>query len=46
MMNGFVMPIAGLTSVTYTGWSVMQSFVVILVCVSLPICLIWEKQSY
>jgi hypothetical protein len=46
MMNGFVMPIAGLTTVTYTGWSIMQSFAVILVCVSLPICLIWEKQSY
>ena len=46
VMNGFVMPIAGLTMVTYTGWSIMQSFAVILICVSLPICMISEKQSY
>lgn len=45
IMNGFVMPICGLNSVQYDGWSVMRSFLVLLLCVSLPICLITEKRS-
>jgi hypothetical protein len=45
IMNGFVMPICGLNSVHYDGWSVMRSFLVLLLCVSLPICLIAEKRS-
>jgi hypothetical protein len=45
IMNGFVMPICGLNSVGYDGWSVMRSFLVLILCVSLPICLIAEKRS-
>ena len=45
IMNGFVMPLCGLNSVHYDGWSVMRSFLVLLICVSLPICLIAEKKS-
>jgi hypothetical protein len=45
IMNGFVMPVCGLNSVYYDGWSVMRSFLVLLLCVSLPICLITEKRS-
>jgi len=44
-MNGFVMPICGLNSAHYDGWSVMRSFLVLLLCVGLPICLIAEKRS-
>jgi hypothetical protein len=43
-MNGFIMPVAGLTMVTYSGWSIMKSFTIILFCVSLPICLIAERK--
>jgi hypothetical protein len=45
IMNGFVMPSCGLNSVPYDGWSVMRSFLVLLICVSLPICLIAEKRD-
>jgi hypothetical protein len=45
IMNGFVLPLCGLNSVHYDGWSVMQSFLVLLICVSLPVCLITEKRS-
>jgi hypothetical protein len=43
IMNGFVMPIAGLTA-HYDGWAIMRSWSVLLVCVSLPVCLIAEKR--
>jgi len=43
IMNGFVMPLSGLTS-RYDGWAIMRSFTVILICVSLPICLITVKR--
>jgi hypothetical protein len=43
IMNGFVLPIAGLT-IHYDGWAIMKSFSVILICISLPICLIGEKR--
>ncbi len=42
-MNGFVMPLSGLTA-RYDGWAIMRSFSVILLCVSLPVCLIVEKR--
>jgi hypothetical protein len=44
IMNGFVMPLSGITS-RYDGWSIMRSFTVILICVSLPICLITGKRN-
>jgi hypothetical protein len=44
IMNGFVMPLAGITS-RYDGWAIMRSFTVILICVSLPICLITGKRN-
>jgi uncharacterized membrane protein YagU involved in acid resistance len=44
IMNGFVMPLCGLNSVHYDGWSVMQSYLVLVICISLPICLIAEKR--
>jgi hypothetical protein len=44
IMNGFVIPLAGITS-RYDGWAIMRSFTVILVCVSLPICLITGKRN-
>jgi hypothetical protein len=44
IMNGFVMPLTGVMS-RYDGWAIMRSFGVILVCVSLPICLIAEKNN-
>ncbi len=43
IMNGFVIPIAGLTA-HYDGWAIMRSWSVLLVCVSLPTCLIAEKR--
>jgi hypothetical protein len=43
IMNGFVLPLAGLT-IQYDGWSIMESFAVILVCVSLPICLVAGRK--
>jgi hypothetical protein len=43
IMNGFVMPIAGLMAHP-DGWSIMRSWSVLLVCVSLPVCLIAEKR--
>lgn len=45
IMNGFVMPVAGLTA-RYDGWAIMRSYAVILVCVGLPICLIGERGEY
>ena len=44
IMNGFVMPVAGLTA-HYDGWAIMRSYAVILVCVALPIILITEKRG-
>jgi hypothetical protein len=44
VMNGFVMPLCGLNSVHNDGWSIMSSFLVLVFCVSLPICLIAEKR--
>jgi hypothetical protein len=44
IMNGFVVPLSGLTS-RPDGWAIMRSFTVILICVSLPICLITEKRK-
>jgi hypothetical protein len=44
IMNGFVVPLSGLTS-RPDGWAIMRSFTVILICVSLPICLITEKRN-
>jgi hypothetical protein len=43
IMNGFIIPIAGLTA-RYDGWAIIRSFAVLLVCVGLPICLISEKR--
>lgn len=45
IMNGFVIPLCGLNSAHYDGWSVMKSFLVLLICVSLPVCLITEKRE-
>ncbi len=45
VMNGFVIPLCGLNSVHFDGWSVMRSFLVLLICVSLPVCLITEKRN-
>jgi hypothetical protein len=42
-MNGFIMPLSGLTA-HYDGWSIMRSFTVILLCVGLPVSLIAEKR--
>jgi uncharacterized membrane protein YagU involved in acid resistance len=44
IMNGFVLPIVGL-NIQYDGWAIMESFSVILFCVSLPICLVGERQA-
>jgi uncharacterized membrane protein YagU involved in acid resistance len=44
IMNGFVMPVAGL-SARYNGWAIMRSSAVILVCIALPIILIAEKRA-
>jgi hypothetical protein len=44
IMNGYVLPIAGLKA-HYDGWAIMRSFTVILVCVSLPVCLIGELRK-
>jgi hypothetical protein len=43
VMNGFILPLVGLT-LQYDGWSIMESFAVILVCVSLPICLVAGRK--
>jgi len=45
IMNGFVLPITGLTMMKYDGWSIMESSAIILICVSLPICLIGERKG-
>jgi hypothetical protein len=44
VMNGFLVPLSGLSS-RYDGYAVSRSFLAILFCVSLPICLIAEKKS-
>jgi hypothetical protein len=43
IMNGFVMPVSGLTA-RYDGWAIMRSFTVILLCVALPVSFLVEKQ--
>jgi hypothetical protein len=44
IMNGFVVPLSGLTS-SRDGWAIMRSFTIILLCVGLPICLVTEKRN-
>ena len=44
IMNGFLVPFSGLSS-RYDGYAISRSFLAILLCVSLPICLIAEKKS-
>jgi hypothetical protein len=44
VMNGFLIPFTGLPS-RYDGIGISRSFLVILFCVSLPICLMAEKKS-
>jgi hypothetical protein len=43
-MNGFVIPLSGLGAIKSDGWAIMRSFAILLICVSLPICLIAEKK--
>lgn len=43
VMNGLVMPLAGLAA-RYDGWGIMRSCGIIILCVSLPIVAIAEKQ--
>lgn len=45
IMNAFVLPISGVSSAHYDGWSVMKSFLILVVCVSLPIVVIAEKRK-
>jgi uncharacterized membrane protein YagU involved in acid resistance len=43
IMNGFVLPLIGLTA-RYDGWGVLRSFTIILLCVALPISILVEKK--
>jgi hypothetical protein len=44
IMNGLVLPVAGMTMMKYDGSSIMKSAAIIVVCISLPICLIGERK--
>jgi len=44
IMNGFVIPLCGLGAARFDGWAAMRSFSVLLICVSLPICIIAERK--
>ena len=43
VMNAIVMPIFGFSNAHYDGWSILKSFLILLVCVSAPIVIITEK---
>jgi hypothetical protein len=45
VMNGFVVPLSAIGSIQTNGWSIMKSFLVLVVCVALPITLITEKRK-
>jgi hypothetical protein len=45
IMNGLVLPAVGLTMIKYDGFSIMKAAAIILICISLPICLIAEKKG-
>ncbi len=45
IMNGFVMPLSGLGAARSSGWAIMRSFGVLVICVGLPITLIVEKRK-
>jgi hypothetical protein len=45
VMNGFVVPLSTIGSIQTNGWSILKSFLVLVVCVSLPITLITEKRK-
>jgi hypothetical protein len=45
VMNGFVVPLSIIGSIQTNGWSIMRSFLILVVCVSLPITLITEKRK-
>jgi hypothetical protein len=45
VMNGFVVPLSAIGSIQTNGWSIMKSFLVLVVCVGLPITFIAEKRK-
>jgi hypothetical protein len=44
-MNGFVIPLSGLGAARSSGWAIMRSFSVLVICVGLPVTLIVEKRK-
>jgi hypothetical protein len=44
VMNGFVVPLSGLGAARSNGWSIMRSFLVLVICVGLPVVLVTEKK--
>jgi hypothetical protein len=44
-MNGFILPVFGLGSAHSNSWSVMKSFLILVVCISAPIVIITEKRK-
>jgi hypothetical protein len=44
IMNGLVMPLCGMTA-RNSGWAIMRSFLVLVVCVGLPVTWIAEKRK-